>query len=172
MDAGKQYYVTDTICKPDSVLVYAPKRLLDTITAAFTEPLRLDDITDTLKLRVPLYAPKGIKFIPSSVETVFPVDIYTEKTVEVPIKGVNFPVDKTLRAFPSKVSVTFQVGLSRFRQVEAEDFQCNVSYEDLLKTGSEKYQVRLNRLPKDVAHIRINPEYVDFLIEQISSYDY
>ena len=46
-----------------------------------------------------------------------PVDIYTEKTVEVPLRGVNFPADKVLRAFPSKVQVTFQVGLSHFRQI-------------------------------------------------------
>lgn len=172
VSAGKQYYVADTIYRPDSVLVYAPKRLLDTMTAAFTEPLRLEDATDTVKLRTPLYTPKGAKFVPSSVELLFPVDIYTEKTVEVPISGVNFPADKTLRAFPSKVSVTFQVGLSRFRQIEAEDFQCDVSYEELLKTGADKYRVKLSKYPKGIARIRLNPEYVDFLIEQTAfAYD-
>ena len=51
----------------------------------------------------------------------FPVDIYTEKTVEVPLHGVNFPADKALRTFPSKVQITFQVGLKRFRSIKAED---------------------------------------------------
>ena len=62
---------------------------------------------------------------------IFPVDIYTEKTVEVPLHGINFPADKALRAFPSKVQITFQVGLKRFRSIKADDFVINVSYEEL-----------------------------------------
>lgn len=50
--------------------------------------------------------------MPASIEMMLPVDIYTEKTVEVPLHGINFPADKVLRAFPSKVQVTFQVGLA------------------------------------------------------------
>ena len=33
--AGRQYYLSDTIFKPDSVLAYAPEGVLDTITAAY-----------------------------------------------------------------------------------------------------------------------------------------
>ncbi len=169
MSAGRQYYISDTVCKPDSVLAYAPEGALDTITVAYTRKVKFEDISDTLRQQVPLLAPRGIKFVPASVEMVFPVDIYTEKTVEVPLRGVNFPAGKVLRAFPSKVSVTFQVGLSRFNKITESDFHINVSYEELLKLGSDKkYTVKLKSVPKGVNQIRINPEQVDFLIEQVS----
>lgn len=168
VSAGRQYYISDTICKPDSVLVYAPEGALDTITAAYTQRVQLEDVSDTLKREVPLAVHRGIKFVPSSVEMIFPVDIYTEKTVEVPLRGVNFPAGKVLRAFPSKVNVTFQVGLSHFRQITASDFHINVSYEELLKLGSDKYTVKLKTMPKGISQIRINPEQVDFLIEQVT----
>ena len=112
---------------------------------------------------------KGVKFVPASIEMMLPVDIYTEKTVEVPLRGVNFPADKILRAFPSKVQVTFQIGLSRFRQIDADDFHILVSYEELLHLGSDKYTVKLKNMPKGVSHVRFNPEQVDFLIEQVAS---
>ena len=99
-----------------------------------------------------------------------PVDIYTEKTVEVPLHGINFPADKALRAFPSKVQITFQVGLKRFRSIKADDFVINVSYEELLKLGSDKYTVKLKSFPNGINQIRIVPEQVDFLIEQVSSF--
>ena len=169
VSAGRQYYISDTICTPDSVLVYAPKGVLDTINVAYTQPVKFEDISDTLKRQIALLGQKGVKFSPSSVEMVFPVDIYTEKTVEVPLQGVNFPGGKVLRVFPSKVNVTFQVGLSRFRQISADDFRIYVSYEELLKLGSDKYTVKLKSLPKGVNQIRITPEQVDFLIEQVSS---
>ena len=168
VSAGREYYLSDTIFTPDSVLVYASEKALDTITVAYTQKLKIEDISDTLKRQVSLASRKGVKFVPASVEMMLPVDIYTEKTVEVPLRGVNFPADKVLRAFPSKVQVTFQVGLSRFRQVSADDFHIYVSYEELLHIGSDKYTVKLKNIPKGVSHVRFNPEQVDFLIEQVS----
>lgn len=169
VSAGRQYYLSDTIFKPDSVLVYAPEKVLDTINAAYTRPVKLENISDTLKRQVLLGTQKGVKFIPASIEMILPVDVYTEKTVEVPLVGVNFPADKVLRAFPSKVQVTFQVGLSRFRQINADDFHINVSYEELLRLGSDKYPVKLTYMPQGVSQVRIHPEQVDFLIEQVTS---
>lgn len=172
LSVGRQYYLSDTLFRPDSVLVYAPAAVLDTITVAPTQELKLENISDTLKQQVPLRVQKGVKFVPSSVEMTLPVDIYTEKTVEVPVHGVNFPADKVLRAFPSKVQVTFQVGMSRFRQIDADDFHIYVTYEELLKLGSDKYTIKLKNLPEDVSRVRINPSQIDFLIEQVSpNYD-
>lgn len=168
VSAGREYYLSDTIFTPDSVLVYASEKALDTITVAYTQKLKIEDISDTLKRQVSLASRKGVKFVPASIEMMLPVDIYTEKTVEVPLRGVNFPADKVLRAFPSKVQVTFQVGLSRFRQISADDFHIYVSYEELLHVGSDKYTVKLKNIPKGVSHVRFNPEQVDFLIEQVS----
>lgn len=168
VSAGRQYYLSDTIFNPDSVLVYAPEKVLDTINVAYTRPVKIENISDTLKRQVLLATQKGVKFIPASIEMILPVDVYTEKTVEVPLVGVNFPADKVLRAFPSKVQVTFQVGLSRFRQINAEDFHINVPYEELLRLGSDKYPVKLTYMPQGVSQVRIHPEQVDFLIEQVT----
>ena len=46
--AGLQYYVSDTICNPDSVLVYAPEGILDTITTAYTQKINLENISDNM----------------------------------------------------------------------------------------------------------------------------
>lgn len=169
VSAARQYYLADTIFHPDSVLVFAPKAQLDTIRAAYISPVELKDISDTLRRQVPLMAQRGVKYSPSSVTLELPVDIYTEKTVEVPLRGTGFPADKVLRAFPSKVQITFQVGMSRFRKIGAADFPLFVSYDELLRLGSEKYTVKLRSIPQGVSHVRIHPEQVDFLIEQATS---
>lgn len=168
VSAGRQYYLSDTIFRPDSVLVYAPAAVLDTLTAVYTRAVALENISDTLVRQLPLLQQKGVKIVPPTVELTLPVDIYTEKTVEVPITGINFPLGRVLRAFPSKVQVTFQVGMTHFRQVEAEDFGIEVTYDELLKLGADKYTVRLTRMPPEVRQVRCNPTQVDFLIEQES----
>ena len=167
-EAAIQYYLADTIFAPDSVTVYAPTEELDTIRAAYTRPVDLTDIADTTTLTVPLHAPKGIKFVPAETTITFPVDMYTEKTVEVPIEGINFPSDRILRTFPSRIHVTFQVGLSRFRKVNGSDFHISVSYDELLNLGTDKYKVKFDRIPAGITNVRVSPREVDFLIEQNS----
>ena len=122
--AARQYYLSDTIYSPDSVLVYAPVAILDTITTAYTRKVDLSNIADTLTHHV---------------------------------------------ALPSKVQITFQVGYHNFYKIEANSFIINISYEELLKLGSDKYTVKLKSIPDGVSHIRIAPKKVDFLIEQVSS---
>ncbi len=171
VDAGQQYYFPDTLFSPDSVLVYAPLPAFDTITAAYTEPVILHNVTDTTKIQASLAAVRGVKFVPDAVDLTFPVDKFTDKTVEVPVYGINFPADKVLRAFPAKVNVTFKVGMSRYKFITGDDFVILVSYEELLKHGARKYTVKLKSAPSDVKNIRISPEQVDFLIEQHAPHD-
>jgi len=167
--SGRQYYIPDTLYKPDSVLVYAPSALLDTIKYAYTEKFILENISDTTTYQASIRSVRGAKFVPSSVDVTFPVDIYTEKTVEVPLIGANFPADRVLRTFPSKVKVTFQVGMSKFKDIEAEDFAIRISYNELQRLPSDKYKITLKTIPTGISNIRISPEEIDFLIEQVDT---
>lgn len=166
--AARQYYIADTIISPDSVMVYAPNSILDTLVFAYTKRLDLSDISDTLKCRIEIAKIRGAKFVPDAVDCIFSTDIYTEKTVEVPVIGINFPTDKVLRTFPSRVQVTFRVGMGQFKQITSDDFLIVVPYESLLKNHSDKCVVRLQSIPSGISQIRIVPEQVDFLIEQNS----
>jgi len=164
--AERQYYISDILYSPDSVMVYAPKGILDTITSAYTEALYIENVSDTVRHRASLLPVKGARFTPSHSDITFLVDVYSEKSVEVPVVGVNFPSDKVLRTFPSKVHVTFQIGLSRFKSVNAEDFEVVVDYQDLREAKGEKCQPKLVRTPSGVHHIRVSPQEIDYIIEQ------
>lgn len=168
VSAERLHYLSDTIFSPDSVQVYAMKSVLDTIHAAYTQPVTFRNIGDTLRQQIVLATEKGVKFVPSFVQLTLPVDIYMEKTVEVPLTGINFPAGKVLRTFPSKVQITFKVGGSRFRQITADDFHLYVSYEELLRLGTEPYTLTMPNPPAGVSQVRFSPAQVDFLIEQLS----
>ena len=164
--AGLQYYVSHIGFVPDSVIAYAPQEVLDTLTAAYTERVDLENVADTLHKRVSLQKLKGVKFVPAYNDLSVYVDMYSEKTVEVPIVGINFPTNKVLRTFPSKVQVTFQVGLMHFKEISSEDFFIGVTYEDILKANGDKLLLTLKSVPDYVSHARIIPASVDYLIEQ------
>ncbi len=171
LETKPPYYISDTLFSPDSVLAYAPDLYLDSLRAAYTETLHISDLSDTLRRRVKIGKLKGVRFIPDEVKVIVPVDIYTEKSVEIPLHGVNFPPGKMLRTFPAKVKISFRVGMKDYQKITADDFIINVSYEELLYLNSDKYEIRLKRFPEGISNIRILPEAVDFLIEQVPVYD-
>jgi YbbR domain-containing protein len=166
VEAERQYYISERIFSPDSVMVYAPQEILDTITAAYTEALYVEEISDTTRHRAGIMPVKGARFTPSYSDITFMVDMYSEKTVEVPVQGINFPEDKLLRTFPSKVQVTFQIGLRQFKTVNAEDFTVVVDYQTLEKEKSEKCKPVLQKSPANVNLIRVAPAEIDYIIEQ------
>lgn len=164
--AERQYYISDIVFLPDSVMAYAPKNILDTITSAYTESLYIEQISDTVRRRVEIMPVKGARFTPSYSDVMFLVDMYSEKTVEVPVQGINFPEDRILRTFPSKVHVTFQIGLRQFRSVTADDFVVVVDYKTLQEDRGEKCRPVLMQSPSNVNHVRVSPQKIDYIIEQ------
>ena len=161
-----RYYIADVVYQPDSVMVYAPSEILDTISAAYTSSVVFEQVKDTTTQKVLLQKQKGVKFVPDFSEIRLLADVYSEKTLEVPVRGINFPANKVLRTFPSKVSVTFQVGLSHFRTVNPDDFFIAVSYEELIRGNKSKCTPHLKAFPKIIKHPRVSPEEVDFIIEE------
>ena len=150
---------------------YAMPEVLDTLRSAITQSLNLANISESLVCKVNLAKMRGVKFDPSSVRVKINVDQMTEKSVDVPVKRVNFPAGKTLRTFPSKVKIIFQVGMSMYRKITADDFTIVVNYETLLKATDGKIQLYLKSVPAGVSHVRIVPSTVDFLIEDVVEED-
>lgn len=167
IEVAQQYFLSRINYFPDSVLVYSTQDQLDTITAAYTRPVNYSNLSDTLSFMSRIRSVRGAKFVPSLVRTTLYMDLFTEKTVEVPVQGVNFPAAKQLRTFPATVQVTFQVGLGLFKRIKAEDFVIAISYEELLHNKTNQCYLHLRSIPSGITHVRINPEKVEYLIEDI-----
>lgn len=168
VEPAQQYYLRQVVAKPDSVVVFAPASILDTLQAAYTQSFYQTGLIESKKMNIPVRSIRGAKFIPDRLDVQIDVDIYTEKTVEVPIVGVNFPADKDLRTFPSKVNVTFKVGTKSYKSITADDFVLVVSYEELLANESSKISLHLKSIPEGVSSVRIHPSEVEYLLEQTS----
>lgn len=164
----RQYYISSVKLTPDSVIAYAPQEILDTLRTAYTMPFTATNFTDTLEKRISITKITGVKCVPSYADVCILTDMYSEKNVEVPVIGINFPAGKVLRTFPSKVEVTFQVGLKHFKEIKSSDFFIGVTYEDVLNTKGDKLELNVKSAPEVVNHIRISPASVDYLIEQQS----
>lgn len=165
-----QNYIQGIRIEPDSVRVFAPAAMLDTMQAAYSEAFLFEGLNASGNYQVGLRKQKFLKYEPEQVSIDVSVGYYTEKTVRVPVLGLNFPAEKKLRTFPAEVSVTFRVESGRYQQTTADDFVLATTYEELLDfTEGSKLLLHLKTIPEGVSDVRITPKEVDYLIEQVGT---
>lgn len=160
------YYLADLRCDPDTVTVWGDKQELDTLAAVPTVPKVLSGISENTSQKVQLRFRKGMKYEPQEVMLTATVDVYTQKQVEVPIVGTNFPAGVVLRTFPSTATISFRVGAKDFKNVTADNFVITATYEELMELPDSILPLSLRSVPAGVSQVRIHPESVQFLIEQ------
>lgn len=167
--ASQQNYIQSIRIEPDSVRVFAPVAILDTMQAVYSEAFLLEELHETGSYQTSLRKQNLLKYEPAQVSIQVGIGYYTEKTVKVPVIGLNFPADKKLRTFPAQVSITFRVESGRYHKVTAEDFVLATTYEELLEnTENTKLPLHLKTVPEGVSNVRIHPSEVDYLIEKVA----
>lgn len=150
---------------PQYVDIYAPSPQYDTIKAVYTEPVTYTDVEDSIRFRVALQKMKGVKMVPDSIDINACVDLFTSKTLKVPIYCANIPQDKILRTFPLMADVSFRVSATMFSKIVADDFLVVVDFNSI-KPGDSKCKLVVRDKPNGIYNVKINPEYVDYVIEQ------
>ncbi len=156
----------DAISDPAFIKVYAPKSVLDTLNEATTILFEGKDLKDTVHKKIALRKITGVKFVPDKVDILIPIEEFTEKTIEIPIQGINVPKNFTLRIFPAKVNVSFFVVLSKFNSITAKDFQATIDYTETGKDGNGKLKINLSKFPTDAQNIRLSTSEADILLEE------
>lgn len=164
-------YIRSMRFKPDTVEVFAPRDVLDTMQYAYTQQYSFSEVNRSDTYKVEFMSQKGVYYKPDHVQLLLDVDFYTEKSIRVPVREVNFPAGLALRTFPSDVLVTFRIGASKYNSVTPQDFLILITYEELIKNDDQKIRLRLKTIPEGISNIRIHPQEVDYLIERMDNTD-
>jgi len=109
---------------------------------------------------------RGVKMVPDHVRVTFCTDVLTEESIDgVPIKAVNMPAGRSLRTFPSRVSITFVTGVSVYRNLKPTDFVVVADYNEIKDHPQEKCHIYLKSVPRGISRARLETSMVDYLIE-------
>ena len=158
-------YQCGTILLPDSVDIYAPKHIYGSINYVKTENVTYTELEDTLETRLALLVPRGAKAIPDSVDANICVDIFTDKTLQVPVYSENVPHNKLIRTFPQKVDITFLVSATLYNDITTNDFLLVIDYKEL-QSDSKRCRIHVRQKPSGIRNLRISPETIEYIIEQ------
>ena len=164
IESQDQFFLEHISFKPDSVKVSVLLNdTLDHHVIADAGTVVLS--SDTIIRNVDLKPTSNVLFDVSSVQMSVISQQYTEKSLEIPITGVNFPDDVLLKSFPSKVAMSVWVKMSEYEKISASDFQVVVDYNDIVGNEGSKATLRIYSQPANVRNVRLQTRSVDYLME-------
>lgn len=162
------YYFQDSVgITPDSVLVYGPHSLVDSLTSWPTVLFKQEELKVSLQEEWPLQPPiQGqISLSPPKIVLDIPVEEYTEKSLFVPVVVKNGK--DSIRIFPAQIQVKFVVGVSRFNSFNSEDFLIETDFKDVsLNDANNTIPLTFNKIPEGISGLNYTPKSVEFFIVQ------
>jgi hypothetical protein len=165
----KQYGISNQIkLTPSYVNISGPEEELLKINEWYTDTLKLSNLQKTTTARVAIKQnnSNNVSIYPSSVGVKIPVDEFTEKTIEVPLRIINNNDFFDIKLYPKKVAVTFMVSLTSYQEVDADFIEATVDVNEWKKLGHHKLNVKISRFPNYCKLVSVLPSKVNFIIEK------
>ncbi|MGC3977872.1 MAG: hypothetical protein QM751_06325 [Paludibacteraceae bacterium] len=167
LQLAQQHILSDSIrYEPSHVKVFGPKHILDTMLAAYTEKINLKNISDTTQLQVKLQSQQDIRYAFNDVSIGIFVEMFTEDNTEIPITIINTPSNLQVRIFPVSVKLAYNVGLSNYKKVSANDIKVVFDYNDVVDSQKRKNKLKIINNSPYLSNLRIDPDEVEFLLEK------
>lgn len=165
----KQFAQSDHVSiKPRYVTISGPAEALSKITSWKTDSIKMNLANEDFSGRVNLQNVKegNLNILPKSVIVTIPIDEYTEKTIEVPVKVINNTNYDIVKVFPQKVKVTLTTSLTNYPDLNEDDFEAVADLDLWRKNGYSTLPVKVTRLPSYSKVVKIVPQNIDFIIKK------
>ncbi|TVQ88695.1 MAG: hypothetical protein EA393_08285 [Bacteroidetes bacterium] len=156
---------------PDSLDVYGPAELADTIRFFNTSMLTATQVEHNINCNLKIDNPwrnQQVNISADEVEVFISVEEFTEATVEIPLNvdcdGLNnISANGELMLFPDKVTVFYLVALKDDKKIIADMFRAYVSCPDTIATSGQRLAVEIREKPTLIDLIRVSPPEVEYI---------
>jgi hypothetical protein len=150
---------------PDSVVVTGPESLLKGITKWPTDSLVLSDLnSEEVRVVALKTVTSGISVKTEKVKVQISAEPYSEKAFWLPVTV--YPPNPGVKIFPQMVRLSCVVGLSRYDQIEASDFEIfvRIPADGKSQNGNHRHTA--------VIELRKKPEFIEFVRFSSQSVEY
>jgi len=151
---------------PDSIVIYGPAHVLDTVQSVSTRVLELTKLKENVQSVAELQPIHSVRFSEDKIRVEVCVVMFTEKKAELPVQIYNSPENINLRSFPATVKATFNIHVKHYKAFDVNDIQVVVDYNEIRKGNLSRKHLRIINNKDYISNIRIEPEEVEFLLEK------
>ncbi|MBK0380844.1 CdaR family protein [Mucilaginibacter segetis] len=154
--------------KPAFVTISGPAEILSKIDSWETDSVVLNGLNESYNARVKLRPSTegNLEVLPKSVMVNIPVDEFTEKTLEIPVKLINNHNYYDVKIFPQKVKVTFTTSLTKYPDTNEDVFEAVADLDKWKLGGYSVLPVKLTHIPSYSKIVKVEPRNIDFIVKK------
>ncbi|WP_407430289.1 hypothetical protein [Arcticibacter sp.] len=163
----KNYGISGPIrMTPNHVIVNGATEDLKNIEVWPTTMLTRNDVDAPVTAKIGFMESKAnnIDVFPLSVKVEIPVEMFTEKIIEVPVKVLNAG-GREVQVLPERVAITVLTPLSRYPAMKVDSFSVAIDLKDRSANSYSQLPVMIRRRPQFVKMVKVDPQVVDFFIK-------
>lgn len=152
---------------PDSVIVFGPKSILESIESFSTAPIKLASLDSQTKIKA-IFRNGKFRTNITAVEVLLDVQRIVDKSIEnVKVEVIDIPSDRDVVMLPNSISCLVKGGINVLGKLEASDIRAYVHYSDVLldTLGTVKPEIDL---PENVGLISTRPERLRYIIKRFN----
>ena len=154
------------IIEPESVEISGPSNLLQKIDTIKTKFREFTDISDNVKLDLPLDIPNGITTTNTECTLEFEVQKTADKTFEsILIETRNVPPNQELILFPAKINVVLRGGINKLGKLTNDDVKAYVDFWTALKQEGKTIEP-IVEYPPFTTLTGTQPKKLEYIIKQ------
>ncbi len=152
------------ILTPDSIVITGPASVVEGFNEWNTDSLIRSEVKNSVTTELNLAkAPSELILSATKVNVEVPVEQITEKSFFIPIEVLN--AADSINIFPKTIRLTCSVGLSKYEELSASNFQLVVDLTEATSSGTKNTApIILQQYPDFVENIKYSPLSVEFFI--------
>jgi len=151
--------------QPDSITISGPARSVDSLQYVETIPISMEHVEKDVRIVLTLKKPlnKEITISEETITAFQKVAEYTQKRITLSVKPLNVPSNLRLKLIPELISITFNVSIDDFKDINESDFELVCDYNERNKV--ENFMTpQLRKQPQTIADVEFETKKIDFLI--------
>jgi len=151
---------------PNHVIVNGATEDLSKIDVWPTTMLTRNEVSVPVTAKVGFMESKAnnIDVFPLSVKVEIPVEMFTEKIIEVPVKVLSAS-GRDVQVLPERVAITILTPLSRYPAIKVDSFSVAIDLKERRESGYSQLPVKIRRMPQFIKLVKVDPQVVDFFIK-------
>lgn len=161
---GNQFMLNgEILVNPDSVLISGPNQIVTETEYLETDYYDYGNLTGEFQRNIKLKRIERLKFDVNRVSITIPIEKFSEKLIKIDVQAIHVPDSIQLTLIPRKVELLFNVPLSLYNKIGANDFKVEADY---------KFQyngiipLNVTSTSKAIKNWRLSPNEVQCIIEE------
>jgi YbbR domain-containing protein len=151
---------------PDSVTVTGSQEHVANVKSIALSPKKYENVDKTVEDISNININRNIYVNHTKIRYRIPVERCTEGRVSVTVRTASVPKGSKLVLLPSVVNIKYLVPLKDYGSVSVNDFFVEVDFNDTQSSLNRHIKVNLVQCPPSVFDLKIEPAFVEFLIQK------